>query len=109
MDLVERKGALYMKNTSKIIIVLLTIVLCVSMLSAVFCIAEHTHHDCTGEGCAVCMMLEQCDERVRALGTAVSALLMFLCVMFTAVSLPVSAVRTVSSHTPITLKVKLLN
>lgn len=87
----------------------MTILRCISMLGSVLIIAEHTHHDCTGEGCAVCMMLEQCDERVRALGTAVSALLMFLCVMFTAVSLPVSAVRTVSSHTPITLKVKLLN
>ncbi len=102
-----------MKNTSKmiskILIVMLTILLCVSMLSAVFCIAEHSHHDCTGEGCVVCMVLEQCDERVRALGTAVSVFLMLLCVMFTAGSLPVSAVRTVSSHTPITLKVKLLN
>ena len=87
----------------------MTILRCISMLGSVLIIAEHTHHDCTGEGCAVCMMLEQCDERVRALGTAVSALLMLFCTMFAVVSLPVSAVRTVSSHTPITLKVKLLN
>lgn len=87
----------------------MTILRCISMLGSVLIIAEHTHHDCTGEGCAVCMMLEQCDARVRALGTAVSALLMLFCTMFVVVSLPVSAVRTVSSHTPITLKVKLLN
>lgn len=87
----------------------MTILLCISMLGSVLIIAEHTHHDCTGEGCAVCMVLEQCDERVRALGTAVSALLMFLCVMFTAVSLPVSAIRTVNTHTPVSWKVKLLD
>ena len=98
-----------MKKHSGLIAVLMTLLLCISMLGSVFIIAEHTHHDCTGEGCAVCMMLEQCDERVRAIGTAVSALFMQLYIMFTAVSLPVSVVHTVSSHTPITLKVKLLN
>ena len=98
-----------MKKHSGLIAVLMTILLCISMLSSVLVISEHTHHDCTGEGCAVCMVLEQCDERVRALGTAVSAFLMLLCVMFTAVFLPVSAVCTGSCDTPITLKVKLLN
>lgn len=98
-----------MKKHSGLIAVLMTLLLCISMLGSVFIIAEHTHHDCTGEGCAVCMMLEQCDERVRSLGTAVSMFLMLFCIMFSAVSLPVSAVCTVSSHTPITLKVKLLN
>ncbi|MBQ8922467.1 MAG: hypothetical protein IJ060_09980 [Oscillospiraceae bacterium] len=98
-----------MKKHSGLFAVLMTILLCISMLGSVLIIAEHTHHDCTGEGCAVCMVLEQCDERVRTLGTAVSVFLMLLCVMFTAVSLPDSAVHTISSHTPITLKVKLLN
>ncbi len=98
-----------MKKHSGLIAVLMTILLCISVLGSVLFIAEHTQHDCVGESCAVCMVLEQCDARVRALGTAVSALLMLLCIMFTAVSLPVSAVRTVSSHTPITLKVKLLD
>lgn len=98
-----------MKKHSGLIAVLMTILLCISMLGSVLIIADHTHHDCTGEGCAVCMVLEQCDARVRALGTAVSAVLMLLCTTFAAILLPVSAVRTVSSHTPITLKVKLLD
>lgn len=98
-----------MKKHSGLIALLMTILLCISMLGSVLFIAEHTHHDCIGESCAVCMVLEQCEARVRALGTAVSALLILLCIMFKVVSLSVSAVRTVSSHTPITLKVKLLN
>ena len=98
-----------MKKHSGLIAVLLTILLCISMLGSVLFIAEHTHHDCTGEGCAVCMVLEQCDERVRALGTAVSLFLMLLCVMFTAGSLPAPVLRTAGCETPITLKVKLLN
>lgn len=96
-----------MNKHSRLISVLMTILLCISLLGSVLFIAEHTQHDCIGEGCSVCMVLEQCDARVRVLGTTVSALLMLLCVMFTTVSLSVSAVCTVSSHTPITLKVKL--
>ena len=98
-----------MKKHSELIAVLMTILLCISMLGSVLIIAEHTHHNCTGEECVVCTVLEQCDQRVRALGTAVSGCFMLLCVIFTAVSLSFSAVRTVSSHTLITLKVKLLN
>ena len=98
-----------MKKHSGLIAVLMTILLCISMLGSVLIIAEHTPHDCTGEGCAVCMVLEQCNERARALGTAASMFLMLLCIMFTAASLPLSGGRTVSAHTPITLKVELLN
>ena len=98
-----------MKKHSGLIAVLLTILLCISMLGSVLFIAEHTRHECTGEGCAVCMVLEQYDERVRALGTAVSVFLMLLCVMFTAGSLLAPALRTAGCDTPITLKVKLLN
>lgn len=98
-----------MKKHSGLIAVLMTLLLCISMLGSVFIITEHTHHDCTGEGCTVCMVLEQCDERVRALGMAVSAFLMLLCIMFAAVSLPVPAVRTANTHTPVSWKVKLLN
>ena len=98
-----------MKKHSGLIAVLMTILLCISMLGSVLIIAEHTPHDCTGEGCAVCMVLEQCNERARALGTAAASLLMLLSIIFAVMPLPVSAICTVSSHTPITMKVKLLN
>ena len=67
-----------MKKTSKITAMLLMIVLFVSVLGAAFCLAEHTHHDCTGENCAVCAVLEQCSERLNAAFSAASAAVMLL-------------------------------
>lgn len=98
-----------MKNASRIAAVLFTIVLCISMLGAVFIIAEHTHHDCTGENCAVCAVLEQCDQRVRGAVSAVIAVIaLFLFAQYIA---PLNGfeIREASGETPVSLKVKLLN
>lgn len=98
-----------MKHTSKIMAFLLTLVLCASMLGAVFCIAEHTHHDCTGESCAVCAVLEQCGERLHNAVSAASAAVMLLLFAQYAVRLIAAEISEAFSVTPVTLKVKLLN
>ena len=98
-----------MKKTSKIAAVLLTIALCISMLGAAFCIAEHTHHECAGENCAVCAALEQCGERLHAAVSAVSAAAALLLTALYAVSLTDSETYEAFHVTPVTLKVKLLN
>lgn len=98
-----------MKKTSKITAMLLMIVLFVSVLGAAFCLAEHTHHDCTGENCAVCAVLEQCSERLNAAFSAASAAVMLLLFAMYAVCL-IDAERCEAFRiTPVTLKVKLLN
>lgn len=98
-----------MKKTSKIAAVLLTVVLCISMLGAAFCIAEHTHHDCAGESCAVCAVLEQCGERLHTAVSAASAAVMLLLFALYAVSLTAAVLRESAGKTPVALKVKLLN
>ncbi len=102
----ETEGVFSMK---RITAVLLTIVLCISVLGAVFCLAEHTHHDCTGENCAVCAVLEQCGERLHAAVSSASAAVMLLLTAMYAVGLTDSETCETSHVTPVTLKVKLLN
>ena len=88
---------------------LLTVLLCVSMLGSVFAVPARTSHDCIGEGCAVCMILSQCDARVRMPGIASVSFPVLLCMICAAVSAPVPAVRAAHCGTPVTWKVRLLN
>ena len=103
------KGVFGMKRISRLTAVLLTVVLCLSVLGAAFCLAEHTQHDCSGENCAVCAVLEQCGERLHAAVSAASATVMLLLAALYAVSLTDSETYETSHVTPVTLKVKLLN
>ena len=98
-----------MKKTSKIAAVLLTVVLCLSVLGAAFCVAAHTHHDCTGESCAVCAVLVQCDQRLRSAASVAAALWLLLFFAGYTVCLTAAETRESAGETPVTLKVKLLN
>ncbi len=108
-DPYRRKAVCSMKKYSKIAAVLVTVMLCVSVLAAVFCAAAHTHHDCTGAGCAVCAVLEQCDQRLRGAAAAAAAVLPVLFFAKYAVIPRTAGTREASGRTPVTLKVKLLN
>lgn len=88
---------------------IMTVVLCLSVFGAAFCMAEHAHHDCTGAGCSVCAVLEQCENclRTAALAAAASLLLTVFCKFAAASAAP--AVCEAAALTPIQLKVRLLN
>ena len=103
------KGVFGMKMISRITAVLLTVVLCISVLGAAFCLAEHTQHDCAGENCIVCAVLEQCSERMHAAISAASAAAMLLLFALYAVTLTDTETCEAFHVTPVTLKVKLLN
>ena len=98
-----------MKNTCKISAILLTIILCVSILGAAFCFTEHSGHSCTGENCVVCAVLEQCDQRIRNIATAVTAVTMLMFFAQRAVTLCRLETLEAGGKTPVALKVKLLN
>ena len=98
-----------MKHTNRITAVMLVFVLFLSMLGAAFFLAEHTQHNCAGENCAVCAVLEQCDQRLRgAVYAAAAAVLLLLFARHTTVSAD-ARLREASGVTPVALKVKLLN
>ena len=98
-----------MKKYSRFAAVTVAVLLCISMLGAVFCVAAHTHHDCTGTSCAVCAVLEQCDQRLRGAAAAAAAVLMLLFFAKYAVIPRTAGIREASGRTPVKLKVKLLN
>ncbi len=98
-----------MKKNSRITAVLLAFVICISVLGAAFRLAEHTHHVCSGENCAVCAVLEQCSERLHAAVSAAAAAVMLLLFALYTVSLTAAEICEAIRVTPVTLKVKLLN
>ena len=55
-------------------------VVCVMLFSVVY-ISQHTNHDCTGNDCPVCAVLEQCESSIKNIGTAaiLIAAICFLC------------------------------
>ena len=94
---------------SRFISILMSVLLCLSVFGSVFCLAEHSHHECTGTDCAVCAIIEQCMQRLRTVAAAAVALFrqLLLCMAVAVISAP--AVSKVAAATPIQLKVKLLN
>lgn len=82
----------------------------VIILGSSLFVALESDHDCIGEGCEICLAVEQCEKVLTAASLAVGA-------FFAAVIVPALAAAAViaadkSSHkaaTPVSLKVKLLN
>lgn len=98
-----------MKHKYRISAILLTMILCVTMLCAAFCFTEHTGHICAGESCSVCAVLEQCDQRIRCIASAAAAVMTMMLFTLCAVSLCIADAQQTAGNTPVTLKVKLLN
>ena len=98
-----------MKHISKIMAFLFTLVLCASILGAVFCLAEHTYHDCSGEGCSVCAVLVQCDQRLRSTAAVGTSALLLLSAFMLTVCLTFAVTCEAACETLVSLKVELLN
>ena len=93
---------------SRFIAILMVVLICLSVFGSVFCLAEHSHHECTGENCAVCVIIEQCTQHLRSLAAAAVVFqLLVLCTAGAVITVPVCS--KITSATPIRLKVKLLN
>ena len=73
-------------------------------------IITHAAHDCTGEGCSICMELAECHKTLHTLGTAVAGALQFTLILCIVPALCKVIIKTHSAHTTlISLKVELLN
>ena len=94
---------------SRFIAILMVVLICLSVFGSVFCLAEHSHHECTGTDCSVCAVIEQCSQRLRTVAAAVIVLIkqFVLCMAAAVISAPVFS--RIAAATPIQLKVKLLN
>ncbi|MBQ6661177.1 MAG: AraC family transcriptional regulator [Lachnospiraceae bacterium] len=88
--------------------IMIVLMLVVLLLSACCFVAE-ADHDCAGEDCAVCSILELCDNTIRRLGTgAVAAAVVLFAVLFSVLSASVIAV-VLPQETPVSLRVRLNN
>ena len=73
-------------------------------------IITHAAHDCTGEGCSICMELAECHKTLHTLGTAVKGVLQLILILCIVPALCKAIIKTHSAHTTlISLKVELLN
>ncbi len=80
-----------------------------TMLFSAFFIAEEADHDCTGEDCPICTLVEQCENTLRGFGGGIlsqlSGVISVLFLLITAASLIV----VLSQDTPVSRKVRLNN
>jgi len=73
-------------------------------------IITHAAHDCTGEGCSICMELAECHKTLHTLGTAVKGVLQLILILCIVPALCKVIIKSHSEHsTLISLKVELLN
>lgn len=93
-----------LKSLRRILAVLIVLSVC---LSALFVMA-YASHDCVGDGCKICEMVQLC---LRNLNNLLAASLVFAATapIFALIKLLMNGAGDKSSETPITLKVKLLN
>ena len=80
----------------------------VLICSSVF-LAEHTAHECTGEGCAVCMELSRCMNNIRTPGTSLPHIIIAAAITAVTVLYVNSTREAAGCATLISLKVELLN
>lgn len=98
-----------MKKTDRFMTFAAALVLCISVLCAVFFLSSHIHHHCTGDECTVCAVLIQCEQRMQgaALANAAGKLMCYAALCFICMCI-YAACETVSD-TLVSLKVELLN
>lgn len=95
----------FMKILAPCIVILM---LSVMVFSVMFIVSE-TDHDCTGEDCPVCALIQQCEQTVRSIGGGASAAavsLLFSAFIIAAFPIPFI---TILCYTPVSLKIRLNN
>ncbi len=63
------KGAYNSRRMKKTAVLTAALFVCF-MAFAVFFISVEAHHDCSGENCPVCALIQLCGDTVRGAGTA---------------------------------------
>ncbi len=98
------------KNSNKrLTAALLAMVMLFFVLFSVFFIAHEADHECSGEGCPVCALIQMCEDNIRQLGsgTAVSAAESVL--VFLTLAMPVFTAFAINVSTPVSKKIRLNN
>jgi len=95
---------------SRLIALFILIVIVTAFSMATYYIVDYTDHDCTGDGCPICMQLNECNQILRVikhLSLNESTLLLLLLILFFICSN--NNYLHVSQYTLVRLKVRLNN
>ena len=83
--LLTRAGQFYMESASpvdrreqlmssfKILSLIMTVIFIAMMLFSYYFVAvESGHHDCCGDECPICTLIEQCVQNIKSVGNAIT-------------------------------------
>ena len=97
-----------MSEKHKKITVILGLLLIVCMLFSMLLLSEERHHDCTGQGCPICLQIHAARDLLNSIKGAVLGALLIQPLCLIRIHIVATEVNLCQSS-PITLKVKLLN
>lgn len=86
---------------------LMLLVLLLFLLTSVFFIAHEADHDCTGEDCPVCALIQIAESNLRQLGTGAPAAAALISCVFFLLMLQSFADSGIVISTPVSRKTRL--
>ena len=90
---------------SSLLILLIVFVLVASF----YFILHESRHDCSGEDCPVCALVAICRNTIRTISVALILFAISFAALYRCFGADLACVSVAREHTPVSLKVKLLN
>ena len=97
------------KNRNRIMAILLSVIVFLAMLCSSFYIAEEANHDCIGENCPICDQIRVCQNSLKTLSLAVSAVMSGIVLTYLLCRCRSARSNPALIYTLVSLKVKLLD
>ncbi len=79
------------------------------MLFSMIFLVEHIDHNCTGNKCSTCMLMEQCQNNLKAISTVVIIASISMFISNEQVKERFSAFSNILTNSPVSQKVRLNN
>lgn len=98
-----------MKKRQKKIVLLLSVIVTVSIILSMLYIHKELHHECSQQECPICAQLKQAQELLSQVKGIVISIIVYLLGEIVLQSAMIKNRPIFQRHSPVTLKVKLLN
>lgn len=96
-------------NKMRLAAAFLAAAILIIVLFSVFFIAHEADHDCTGDGCPVCALIQTCENNLRQLGGGTAASYAVGVLVFLTLAMPVLTAFATIALTPVSRKIRLNN
>lgn len=98
-----------MKEFKQLFSMIVVAIIVMSMLFSVAFLSCNIHHDCSGEDCPICEMLQMAENVLNKLSLAVATIAIALCLCVLAQKSMAVYSLAITFDTPVKQKVKMLN